>query len=164
MTNIFDRPLRVARKRLRLAIKYAPYLAGRSAPKNLVDEIYLGILGQDGDPAARARATEQLKSGRRTVLQIIQALTHTQPGQRPMFVSDFESLVAELYLGVLSREPTASELARDVSFLAGGSSVAQLLSRIMLAPAAKQIIFTNALADGGVTDLLLAHVKRAKRN
>jgi len=143
-------------------MKFAPYLAGRSAPRILVDEIYLGVLGKPGDPLARAAAAKHLDEGRTTVLQIVQELlrgSHNTPQDRQR---DFEATANDVYQAVLSRLPNAAERQRIVDTLERGAPLSRIILQVQATAEARRALFSAALADGGIGDLILAEVQRGK--
>lgn len=159
MHNGFDRARRVLRKRIRIALRFAPYLSGKSASRILVDEIYQGILGVPGDPATRAKASRDLAGGRIRVLTIIQQLQASTSAPQNQGA---EALVAEVYNGVLGRSPNAAELQRATTQLSAGVGLAAIIQQVMSSADARATMFSRALDDGGVAELILADIQHRK--
>jgi len=161
MKKGLDRARRVLRKRIRIALRFAPYLSGKSASRILVDEIYLGTLGAPGDPAARSKSSRDLAEGRVRVLDIIHQLRTSAPTQTPNSHVP-ESLVLEVYTGILGRSPSQDELQRSATQLAAGVRLATVIQQVMSSADARATMFSRALDDGGVAELILADIQHRR--
>lgn len=157
---MFERLKRVVRKRARLFVRIAPYLSGRSSAAILVDELYLGILGNLGDGNARKVTAKALKAGQITVLEIVQRLVSLSEPRSEAAQGLIESDAREIYRGILQRAPTEQELRRTSRALRSGSPLSLVIQHVQSSTEARSRYFTHALEDGGFADLILAEARR----
>lgn len=162
MTNLIARPMRVLRKRLKIAFRIAPYLGGKSSSRILVDELYLSILDEPGDPVARAAEAKALSRGTSTVLQIVRRLRAMSEPRTVAPLDLIRSDVEEIYRGLIDRSPTEQELARISSSLRSGVALSRIIKQVASSGEARQACFRHALNDGGISDLLLVEVNRRR--
>lgn len=144
-----------------MLVRYAPYLSGKGGPRILVDELYGSILGQPGDPVARAAAAKALATGKKRVPQIVDSLMAARASDTPTFGS-LETTANEIYLGVVGRLPSPTELQRATSDLASGKPLSRIILQISSSGDARRRIFSRALEGGGFADLILAEASRRR--